>query len=119
MSWFKRRAGRKMMEVSEVKRLLRIEGTAHDDYLAAVLPLVIEHVKAYCNQDFTDGLPGGVRLAVAKWCQAYMKEAGVQSETLARHSVTYSVDQMPAEVRGILNNYRRPFFVAVRGGRNL
>lgn len=105
------------MEVSEVKALLRIQGTANDEYLAAVLPLVIEHVKSYCNQDFPDGLPGGVKLAVAKWCQAYMKEAGIQSETLARHSVTYSADQIPAEVRGILNNYRRPFFAAVKGGR--
>ena len=104
------------MEVSEVKALLRIKTTAHDEYLAAVLPLVIEHVKAYCNRDFLndDGVtefPGGVKLAIAKWCQAYMREAGVQSESLARHSVTYSADQIPPDVRGILNGYRRPFFI--------
>jgi hypothetical protein len=43
-------------------------------------------------------------------CEFHMKQAGVQSETLARHSVTYS-SEYPVEIKTILNNYRRPKFV--------
>lgn len=104
------------MTVDEVKTLLRISGTQYDDYLNIVLPLAKEYVIDYCNQEFKDdqgneSFPGGVKLAIAKMCEFHMmKQAGVQSESLARYSVTYS-SEYPSEVKTILNNYRRPKFV--------
>lgn len=109
--------------VDEVKQLLQIKTTAKDDYLNAVLPLVEDHVKEYCNRDFVNDdtgeveYPGGVKLAIAKWCEFHMREAGIQSETLSRHSVTYAQGGMPPEVAAILSNYRRPTFIAMRGRR--
>jgi Phage gp6-like head-tail connector protein len=101
--------------VDDVKMLLRISGTQYDDYLNAVLPLAKEYVTTYCNRDFTDdqgaeSFPGGVKIAIAKICEFHMKQSGVQSESLARHSVTYS-SEYPGEIKTILNNYRRPKFV--------
>lgn len=103
------------MTVDEVKALLRINGTEYDVYLDAVLPMVKEYASTYCNREFTDAqgnesFPGGVKLAITKMCEFHMKQAGVQSETLARHSVTYSSDY-PGEIKAILNNYRRPRFI--------
>lgn len=103
------------MTVDEVKALLRVSGTEYDAYLDAILPMAKECASTYCNREFTDeqgneAFPGGVKLAIAKMCEFHMKQAGVQSETLARHSVTYS-SEYPVEIKAILNNYRRPKFV--------
>lgn len=103
------------MTVEEVKVLLRITGTTYDNYLAAVLPLAIQYVKDECNNQFLDengkeNLPGGVQLAIAKLCEIYMKESGVQSETLARHSQTFSLD-IPKYIKDMLKPYRRVIFV--------
>lgn len=103
------------MTVDEVKTLLRISGTEYDAYLNTILPMAKEYVTTYCNRDFTDdegneAFPGGVKLAIAKICEFHMKQAGVASETLARHSVTYTTDY-PKEIKTILCNYRRPKFV--------
>jgi len=84
------------MTVEEAKALLRIEDTSKDAYLSAILPLLIEYVQRHCNQSFENEegqveLPGGVKIAVAKLAEHHMKEAGVQSESLARHSQTFSL----------------------------
>jgi hypothetical protein len=102
--------------VNEVKVLLRIQSDTDDAYLAAMLPLVEEYVVEYCNQDFKDAtgvvvFPGGVKIAIAKMCQYQMRESGVQSESLARHSVTYDGSKMPSDITNLLNSYRRPHFV--------
>ncbi|SFJ83176.1 head-tail connector protein [Thermoflavimicrobium dichotomicum] len=103
------------MTVDEVKALLRISGTQHDSYLSVILPMAKEFVTTYCNREFKDdqgaeSFPDGVKIAIAKICEFHMKQSGVQSETLARHSVTYS-NEYPSEIKTILNNYRRPKFV--------
>lgn len=104
----------------EVKALLQIKSTTKDEYLNAVLPLVEEHVKEYCNRDFLDdsgnlNYPGGVKLAIAKWCQAYMRDSRMESETVGRWSGTYSQGGVPSEVATILSGYRRPKLVPIRG----
>lgn len=104
------------VSVEDVKTLLRIQGSQDDSYLEAVIPLAEEYVKSYCNQDFIDPetgepkYPGSVKLAIAKLCQLYMKDSGVQSESLARHSVTYS-NTPPPDVMALLRVHRRPKFV--------
>lgn len=106
------------MTIEEVKALLRITGTDYDAYLSAILPLMEEYVADYCNQSFIDpetgelDYPGGVKIAIAKLCQWQMKDAQVQSESLARHSITYaSSDRMPSEIAKMLAPYRRVKFV--------
>lgn len=103
------------MTVDEVKTLLRICNTLYDAYLTAIIPLAIEYAQRYCNRDFKNEqgqlvLPGGVKIAIAKICQFHMRDAGVQSEALARHNVTFATEY-PKEVTTLLNVYRRPSFV--------
>lgn len=108
------------IDVDTVKKLLRITTTQYDDYLATVLPMAEDYVQQWCNNKFLDAetgeivYPEGVKLAIAKICQYHMKDRTVQSETLARHSITYAAAQYPPEVYTILSAYRRPWFVPVR-----
>lgn len=103
------------MTVEEVKRLLRLKDTSYDEYLSAVIPLIIQFVQQYCNRDFVNEngqvvLPGGIKLVVAKMCQFHMRDPNIASETLARHSISYDTNY-PSEITNILNSYRRPTFV--------
>jgi Phage gp6-like head-tail connector protein len=104
------------MTIEEVKSLLRITTNDKDDFLSAVLPLAVEYVKEECNNSFLDEngvevLPGGIKMAIAKLCEHYMRESGVQSESLSRHSVTYSVDGIPKDIMKLLRPYRKVKFV--------
>lgn len=109
------------MTIEEVKALLRINHTNDDAYLTAILPDLIEFVEIYCNRQFRDedrniSLPGGLKLAIAKMCEHHMRESGVVSETLARHSVTYSTSGQgtcgyPGDIMTILRNYKWVKFV--------
>lgn len=107
------------MTIDEVKAILRITGTQYDSYLTTILPLIEEFVADYCNRDFINpetgqvDYPGGVKVAIAKLCEYNMKDSQVQSETLARHSVTYasSTTQFPAEISKMLRPYCKVVFV--------
>lgn len=101
------------MEIEEVKRILGIpeSDTRHDRYLETVVPLFVEHSKAYCNRPFTDeegkeDLPGGVRIAVAKWAENNMRKSGLRARTMGEVSYTYDTD-IPDSIRGMLVPYRR------------
>lgn len=105
-----------VLTIEEVKTLLQITGNQFDSYLSAMLPLVEEYVAQYCNRDFkdTNGIvvyPGGVKIAISKLCQSYMRESGLQSESLARHSVTFETSAISSDITAMLNSYRRPHFV--------
>lgn len=101
------------MEIEEVKRILGIpeSNTRYDEYLTTVIPLFIDHARNYCNRPFTDedgkdDLPGGVRIAVAKWAQSNMQKPGLRSRTMGQVSYTYDTD-IPDSIRRMLAPYRR------------
>lgn len=103
------------MDVTEVKALLRLTGTQDDAYLTAVLPLIKESVRDYTGQPFiveeggADAFPALVKLAIAKWCQAFTNPAGVASQGMG--SVSFSYDPsgggIPSDVKKLLDQYIR------------
>lgn len=82
------------MTVEEVKALLNIKGTAHDDYIGAVLPLfedmALERTGLLTNTGFT----GQMKLVLAKAVQIYAVKAGVMSQSQGDVSINY--DQVDA-----------------------
>jgi|SRR5690606_10171965 len=101
------------MDIEEVKKILGIPAsdTRHDEYLETVVPMFIEHTKEYCNRPFTDDsgnedLPGGVKIAVAKWAEHNMQKSGLRSRTMGQVSYAYDTD-MPKDIRKMLVPYRR------------
>jgi hypothetical protein len=104
------------MTTEEVKKLLQIKTTKHDEFLDAMIPLVIEDVKVKCNNLFLDPvtgeerLPGGVKIYVAKACQYNMQPSNLKSRTLG--NVSYSFDlEFPASITKSLAPYKRLKFV--------
>lgn len=99
------------MTLAELKKHLHIEDHSRDEELAMLLESTIEWVKDYCNDPFTDGLPGGIKIAVVKMIQMAQIDAARQSESLGDWSATYShatnVDKLPPTIRSFLNTYRR------------
>jgi len=101
------------MDIEEVKKILGIptSDTRHDQYLETVVPMFIDHAKAYCNRQFIDEsgneyLPGGVKVAVAKWVEHNMTKSGLRSRTMGQVSYTYETD-MPKDIQKMLVPYRR------------
>jgi hypothetical protein len=106
--------------IEEVKALLRIENTKNDTYLAAVLPLIEDYVKGYCNQDFKNDLgatvyPGSVQLAIAQLCRWHMRAGQIQVET-ARTGSSVNLEQYPADLLRSLRQHKRPIFVPTPTG---
>jgi hypothetical protein len=109
------------MNITELKQLLRIQedDTEQDGYLEAILPVVKDHARCYCNQDFRteegeDDFPGGVRLGIAKFIEVQMnRPAGVQSYTLARESTTWASGSsgLPEEVENLWSPHRVVHFI--------
>lgn len=104
------------MTINDLKKLLRIpaDDVSEDKYFSVALPLSIEAIQDYCNQDFTDedgafNLPGGIQLAVSKLIEYQMnKPAGVQSYSLARESTTWATGEsgLPKEVESLCEPHR-------------
>ena len=106
------------MDVSDVKTLLQIpaDDASKDDYLEAVVPLLVEYVKSYCNQTFTEDeievLPGGVQLAIAKMAEFNMANVTEKSTTVGAYSVTYTTgSEYPKSIMKLLRPYRQVSFV--------
>lgn len=100
------------MDFQEVKALLRIYGTDEDAYIKAVLPLVLEAVRDYTGETFLDAdgkdlFPGTVKMAVAKWVQAYTNPAAVTSQGMGSVSQSFDGGGIPAEVKALLDAYNK------------
>lgn len=106
------------MDVSDVKTLLQIpaEDASKDEYLAAALPLLVEYVKSYCKQTFTEDevevLPGGVQLAIAKMAEFNMANVAEKSTTVGAYSTTLVAGtEYPKSIMKLLRPYRQVSFV--------
>jgi hypothetical protein len=106
------------MDVSDVKTLLQIaeDDTSKDDYLEAVLPMLVEYVKDHCKQTFTEDevevLPGGVQLAIAKMAEFNMANVAEKSTTVGAYSTTLVAGtEYPKSIMKLLRPYRQVSFV--------
>lgn len=113
------------LSVKDVKSILQIEDTQHDDYIETMLPIIISFTEQYCNDIFTvrtmNGsyykdqsgyqlVDMGIMIAIAKVIEFYMLKSGVSGEGVSRVSYSYSTE-LPKSILDILNQYRKVKFV--------
>ena len=72
---------------------------------------LIQWVKAYCRNDFVDGLPGGVELFVEQAMDFTKEKMGINSESLGDYSISKATSEMPQAMLDLLYPYRRVKFV--------
>lgn len=98
-----------MMTLKELKKRLEIpmEDTSQDDYLQVKLEDAISYVKEYCRNDFADGLPDGVKAAIAKLVKALQEDGRVASQRLGDMSKSFFEGGTMNEVKGLLEPYAR------------
>ncbi|WPZ17795.1 head-tail connector protein [Geobacillus subterraneus] len=101
------------MTLEELKTRLKIpmEDTSQDDYLQAALEDAISYVKEYCRNDFVDGLPSGVKAAVAKLVKALQEDGRVASQSIGDMSKSFFEGGTMNEVHRLLQPYRKARFV--------
>lgn len=86
------------MDVTEVKDMLGITDDSKDAQIATLLPKVEQNIRGYCNIPTTEELPIEYDINIANMIDYEMRrKAGVQSESLSRHSVSY-VQEYPKEL---------------------
>lgn len=108
-------------DVAEIKAIQNIDSTvtAHDAYIRTMLPLLLESVMAYTNNNFditSEGvmrIPGGVKIYIAKAIERNGMQTGLKSRSMG--SVSYSYDtSVPDELKGLLAPYKKVRFHASR-----
>ena len=113
------------MDKEEIKGLIPGDAPT-DSYLDAVIPLILEWVEDYCNDDFLidnpdydeddpdsdeeiKSYPGGVKLFVVEAIKMQARDLGKQSESLGDYSVSYqqTTTDYPVSMRKMLTPYRK------------
>lgn len=102
-----------VIDIEEIKTIIEIKDSKHDVYLATMIPLVLEHVTDFCNNSFPDGIPGGVRIFIAKVCEHNIQNAGLKSRTMGSVSYSYELE-FPSSLMRFIRPYRRLKFHASR-----
>lgn len=106
-------------DVDEIKALLCIAGTKHDAYILAMLPILFEEVKGYCNNAFgetvttTPNIPGPVKLFMAKAIEFNQKDTGLKGRSMGTTSYSFETD-LPKGLYKMLVPYRKVKFRALR-----
>lgn len=113
------------LSVKEIKKILQIEDTRHDEYIEIMLPIIIALVEKYCNDVFAmrddssfykkdeDGykiIDIGIVICIAKIIEFYMLKSGVTQNTVSRMSFSFSND-LPNSIKSVLNEYRKVRFI--------
>lgn len=104
-------------DVAEIKGILNIHDSKHDEYIKTMLPLLFEDVMIYTNNDFggisPEGaviIPGGVKIYLAKALEHNLNASGLKSRTMGSVSYTYDLD-FPESFKRYLKPYKRLRFV--------
>ncbi|WP_077325773.1 phage head-tail connector protein [Virgibacillus siamensis] len=96
------------MTPTDVKELLN-KPNMDDVYLNTAIAVFTEYAGDYCNNTFSDPLPAGVKLFVAKACEYNLQKAGVTSFSMGNVSYSYETD-FPPSVLKPLKPYKRLSF---------
>lgn len=81
-----------MVTLEQVKATLQINNTQKDAAINALIPLVNDYLVNYTG--WTD-------LTVIKMIEFHLNKAGVTSESLSRHSVSYETDYPKSITKGL------------------
>lgn len=101
------------MTLDDLKKRLEIPLDDHsqDAKLEVDLEDAIDFVKEWCNNDFPDGLPGGVKRAIVTLIKSYSESKNVQSQRLGDMSKTFFEGGSLQSVYKELRPYKKVKFV--------
>lgn len=108
-------------DVEEIKGILgmAVSDQSKDEYIRLMLPLLLESVMTYTNNNFNiaaDGtlrIPGGVKIYLAKAIERNTMQTGLKSRSMG--SVSYSYDTaVTDELKAFLTPYKKVKFHASR-----
>lgn len=75
-----------------------------DEQITALIPIVEEHIKGYCN---IDEVPVDYDINAIRMIEYQLnKKQGMQSESLSRHSVTFADDYPQDVLKGLRRRLR-------------
>ena len=109
-------------DVEEIKGIQEIPygEDKHDAHIKLMLPLMLESVMAYTNNDFggiqSDGtlrIPGGVKIYLAKAIERNRIDKGIKSRSMGSVSYTYDVS-IQSDLKDHLKPYKKVKFNAIR-----
>lgn len=91
-----------IVTLERVKNALRITGNQKDNQLFELILLVEDWIKGYCNDSFEEGYPPGCELTAIKMVEYNLNQrAGIASESLSRHSVTFATEYPSNITKGL------------------
>lgn len=95
------------MDALDVKMLngTRIDDVSNDDVINKLILAYKQVAEEYCNQEFTDPLPGGVKKFIAE-CIKYGASGNIASRSMGTVSYTYVTD-VPSSIYKYLKPYRK------------
>jgi hypothetical protein len=71
----------------------------------------LEWIKSYCNNDFGNGVPGGVNLVLDKLVASHGHDSNVSSEQVGDLSRSFFDNDIPKDIKALLRPYRRLKYV--------
>lgn len=102
------------MTIDELKIRLGIDpndiNAVRDAKLIAELEDAIDYAKEWCNNDFADGLPGGVKRAVTLIVKSYSENRSVASQRLGDMSKSFFQGGTMASAHEELRPYKKVRF---------
>lgn len=106
-------------DVTAIKGIMGQTDSSKDEYIKLMLPLLLESVMAYTNNNFditAEGsmrIPGSVKIYIAKAIERNTMQTGLKSRSMG--SVSYSYDtSIPDELKDLLKPFKKVRFHASR-----
>lgn len=110
------------ISIKDVKDVLSIETTEHDNYIEKMIPITLALTEQYCNNKtlvLRDALGNymktnegymltdmGLIIVIAKIIEFYMVKAGITYEAIGRMVYTYAND-LPTPILNALKSYSK------------
>jgi hypothetical protein len=104
-----------VITLAEAKVFLQITDTSRDALITALIPEIEAHIKEYCNVDFADPWPAGLKLISSKMIGYTMAETagggssvGLQSERQGEYAYTRGTTDgaYPVSILNSLDKYK-------------
>lgn len=73
--------------------------------------IYLDWIKDYCNNDFAEGVPGGVNLALEKLIARHGQDSNIASEQVGDLSRSFFDSDMPKDIKSLLRPYRKVRYV--------
>lgn len=93
-----------MVTLEQIKSALGIKTNSKDEQITSLIPLVEDFIKGYCN---IQEVPTEYHLNAIKMIEYNLNtKSGVQSESLSRHSISFTNDYPQDVLKGLRRKLR-------------